>query len=267
MKRTQEFTPEQIEEKVTDFELAIKMTLSERTVQEYLRVVRQLLSATRKNPMNIMSKGKWLQVKSVERKLKAEGIIKKSHRFPGVPEKWTRREDRAKTVDDKRVTPDQFERLLQSLPKSKKGQELQLACKIAYYGGLRASEVLSLSQKNIYLNGHITLRFTGKGNKARKSFLPKALLAEMETFKGFTINQRYIDVTIWRTVQRLQQEDPTFPDTSFHGLRHSFATNLINAGVPVHELQHLLGHSNLQTTSIYLHFSDECPSHLEKLGY
>jgi hypothetical protein len=39
-------------------------------------------------------------------------------------------------------------------------------------------------------------------------------------------------------------------------LRHSFATRLIEAGVPIHDVQRALGHANLQTTARYLHVSD-----------
>ena len=42
-----------------------------------------------------------------------------------------------------------------------------------------------------------------------------------------------------------------------HMLRHSYATRLINAGVPVHAVQRALGHSHLATTSVYLHVSDD----------
>ena len=40
-------------------------------------------------------------------------------------------------------------------------------------------------------------------------------------------------------------------------LRHSCATRLINAGVPVHAVQRALGHSHLATPSVYLHVSDD----------
>jgi site-specific recombinase XerD len=41
-----------------------------------------------------------------------------------------------------------------------------------------------------------------------------------------------------------------------HMLRHSYATRLIEAGVPIHDVQRALGHASLQTTAKYLHVND-----------
>jgi len=58
-----------------------------------------------------------------------------------------------------------------------------------------------------------------------------------------------------------------------HSLRHSFATHLLEGGVEITIVQRLLGHSNLNTTSTYLHVRQErlaqikSPLHLLDLGY
>ena len=43
----------------------------------------------------------------------------------------------------------------------------------------------------------------------------------------------------------------------FHSLRHSFASNLANKGVPLIAIKELLGHSDISTTQIYDHVLDQ----------
>jgi len=48
-----------------------------------------------------------------------------------------------------------------------------------------------------------------------------------------------------------------------HSLRHAYASHQLEAGMPVHQLQRLLGHNNLQSTMRYVHWA---PSHQHGAG-
>ena len=50
-----------------------------------------------------------------------------------------------------------------------------------------------------------------------------------------------------------------------HNLRHSFATHLAAAGVPLHQLQAYLGHAHIETTTVYTHLTPI--SHAEAIGH
>jgi Phage integrase family len=80
------------------------------------------------------------------------------------------------------------------------------------------------------------------------------------TLEGGRLSERYVQQMVGRYGVRagvlkatMDGDRPIHP----HMLRHSYATRLINAGVPVHAVQRALGHSHLATTSVYLHVSDD----------
>ncbi len=140
--------------------------------------------------------------------------------------------------------------------------ELMYAC------GLRVSELVGLPATAVNLRQGV-LRVTGKGGRERRVPLGEEAqhwleryLAEARPVLAGRRALPWLFLTasgepptrqrFWSTVKRcatLAGIEAT--RISPHGLRHSFATHLLNHGADLRALQMLLGHSSLSTTQIY----------------
>ena len=69
-----------------------------------------------------------------------------------------------------------------------------------------------------------------------------------------TLNSVY---TKTRTPSNAARIRAGMPDLRVHDLRHSFASFLVNAGRSLYEVQELLGHADIRTTSRYAHLTRE----------
>jgi integrase/recombinase XerD len=139
---------------------------------------------------------------------------------------------------------------------------------LMYATGLRVSELVNLPATGVNLRQGV-LRVMGKGSKERlvplgeeaqhwlERYLAEArpLLAGGRAVAplfpgrdgGALSRQQF-----WNVVKRLAVIAGIDPArVSPHGLRHSFATHLLNHGADLRALQMLLGHSSLSTTQIY----------------
>ncbi len=83
---------------------------------------------------------------------------------------------------------------------------------------------------------------------------PEIYLFEGQT-PGQVMGQRSIQYVINESLQKTNIKK----QVSMHPLRHSFATHLLEDGVDIYTIQHLLGHSQLRTSIIYLHVAQVIP--------
>ena len=132
-----------------------------------------------------------------------------------------------------------------------------------YSAGLRISEVTNLKVSDID-SGNMQIRIRqAKGDKDRYSLLGQCnLLVLREYFKVYRPslwlfpNELTLKPLSVRTVQKVFRDAKDrcgiTKEVSIHSLRHSFATHLLKSGVDLIYIQKLLGHTNIQTTSIYL---------------
>lgn len=136
-----------------------------------------------------------------------------------------------------------------------------------YGTGVRVSECVSLNVSDVSIQDGFALVF-GKGAKERYVLLGKvaqqALLRYLDVRKAKTqetalfINQRGTRLTD-RSVRRILDsriaQIPGLRQMNPHGLRHTFATHLLDGGADLRSVQELLGHSSLSSTQIYTHTS------------
>jgi integrase/recombinase XerD len=240
-------------EKIIDrFEKAYENCLSSRTMKTYLSCLQLLLSGNWK----ITSKSKYAQYKAVLSKC-LEIDIDLGIKLP----KFSKRGDNFKeNVVEKIVSNTDLENLIDCLPKTANGKQATLACKIALATGLRLSEVLNLKKEDIKEdNGLTSLTTKGKGGKTRTTFF-KGDASILENFTAFSISLGYLELAFARAKKRAGV------NFNFHSLRHTFATSTLKAGLPLASVQKLLGHSNISTTSKYLHL-DFDRSELAKAGF
>jgi integrase/recombinase XerD len=137
---------------------------------------------------------------------------------------------------------------------------------VAYDVGLRLSEILNLRLDDID-SGRMVIRVRqGKGKKDRYVRLSAGLLRllreywraerpEVLLFPGACKHKRYDLATPGHILKKLCRRAGITKRVSMHTLRHSFATHLLEAGTDLRVIQHMLGHSNIQTTCLYTHIS------------
>lgn len=87
----------------------------------------------------------------------------------------------------------------------------------------------------------------------------KEVKPEIYLFEGQTPGQVMGERSIQYVINEALQKTNIKKQVSMHTLRHSFATHLLEDGVDIYTIQHLLGHSQLRTTIIYLHVARVFP--------
>lgn len=143
---------------------------------------------------------------------------------------------------------------------------------LMFASGLRASEVVNLTFNQVDFDNRI-MKISGKGNKDRLvpftnsakeamlnyiNGLRKDLLKEdtkyiFLNFQGNKMTVRGLEYIL----DEIEAKTGLYGKIHPHMLRHSFATKMLNRGADLRTIQELLGHSSIETTSIYTHVAYE----------
>lgn len=144
----------------------------------------------------------------------------------------------------------------------------RLILKIAYSGGLRRSEILSISPDDIdWKNMQLIVR-QGKGKKDRYTLLAQSLKEDYQKYIKMYSPEKFLffgrekdtplseNATRWILDQAKARAKITKSGVCFHSLRHSFATHLLVIKTDVVTVQMLMGHNDIRTTMEYFHLGN-----------
>jgi integrase/recombinase XerD len=148
---------------------------------------------------------------------------------------------------------------LESNPRNK------LILKLLYGAGLRVSELCYLKWCDVKSSGESgQITVFGKGGKTRAVLLPVSLYRDIQNLRGDRShddsvfmsrkNHGHLDPSmVMRIVRAAAARVGIEQNVSPHWLRHCHASHSLDRGAPITLVQSTLGHSNVATTSKYLH--------------
>jgi integrase/recombinase XerD len=131
-----------------------------------------------------------------------------------------------------------------------------------------------LKISNIYIKDEF-IRIIGKGNKERLIPISKSIIKTLKLYiegerMQQEINTKHTDTVfinkrgsglsrqmIFLIIKGLAEKAGIKKNIGPHTIRHSFATHLLEGGADLRAVQQMLGHSNISTTEIYTHVSDQ----------
>lgn len=194
----------------------------------------------------------------------AEGVVEES---PLADLKQPRQRRRLpSTLSEKEV-----ESLLDAADRTGTPMRDRALLEVLYGSGLRVSEALGLTLDRVHLDD-AALRVVGKGDKERIVPLGRPARRALERYidserprlaragarhevflspRGNKLSRQAIFALVRRLAEAAGIESAPSP----HGLRHAFATHLVERGADLRAVQSLLGHASISTTEVYTHVS------------
>jgi len=150
--------------------------------------------------------------------------------------------------------------------KTVKNKKHQLILYLAYSAGLRKSEVINLEVRDLDWDRSVIHIRHAKGGKDRFVQRSSVLVQHLQEylaqyrprrwlFEGQLEGEPYSGTSIQAIFRRARAAAGLNKKATFHSLRHSYATHLLEAGTDIRIIQELLGHADIKTTLRYTHVS------------
>lgn len=152
------------------------------------------------------------------------------------------------------VTKEEFRRIQKINQYTPKKRKYFIANLLAWGSGLRISEVVCLKKSDFDFKESFLRVNMGKNSKDRIVPIPKGFTENELNYIPIGVKQRAIQKEFIKACEDcgLKSEKPK---VHFHSLRHGFATECVRSGMKLEYIQGLMGHEDLQTTSIYINLA------------
>ncbi len=243
---------------------------SPKTVDAYTRVVKDIFSYYKKPPRDLsMEEVRGYLLSKQSKGLSSQSVALCANALNFVYTQIYKRPDYIKIRHPKQskrlpviLSREDIKKMIDLTQNPK--HRLMLA--VAYAAGLRVSEVVRLQVSDIDLAGLTLTVRQGKGKKDRLTVISAALAPDLqkllagkkggdfvfESERGGGLTEMTTQKVFIQALARAKIDKPA----TFHSLRHSFATHLLENGTDVRFVQELLGHANIRTTQIYTHVTN-----------
>ena len=181
--------------------------------------------------------------------------------------------DKPKTRDTNILTQKEIDLLLSQPDKTEpKGMRDRAMLELLYATGLKVSELIDLNIDDV--NFQISFINVGSGSKERYIPLYKLALKSLSNYvtngrkmlisspdeKALFVNcsgERMTRQGVWKILKHYADMAGIKTDITPHTIRHSFAAHLLQNGADIHDIQEILGHSDIASTQRYAQFLKE----------
>ncbi len=173
---------------------------------------------------------------------------------------------------------DEVARMLETIPlNTEQGLRDRAIIELLFSSGLRVSELANLNRDHINTTRR-EFMVRGKGQKDRPIFIGQAAATRVDDYLAARLDnlpplflsysrnnvssmsgdfRRLTSRSIQRIISKYARLAGITKHVSPHTMRHSYATDLLMNGADIRSVQSMLGHSNIATTQVYTHVTDE----------